>query len=95
MSSSRASMPDVERDAWIGKFEMDVAAREAELKLEWEPKWKDACDGKRLFADLQKRGILKISVSDLKRRIIQRMKDIKSENWRLVESQLRTLTGRG
>lgn len=94
MHSSRNSMPDVERAAWIDKFDKDVAATESLLKLEWEPKWKDACDGKRLFSDLQKKGILRISVSDLKRRIIQRMKDIKSENWRLVESQLRTLIGK-
>jgi hypothetical protein len=59
--------------------------------LDWEPRWKEVCDGKRLFADLQRKGVLKIGISDLKRKVIQRMKDIRSENWELVEAQLRDL----
>jgi len=84
-------MPDVDERSWVSKFHEKVNAKKAELKLVWEPKWKEVCDGKRLFVDLQKKGILKISVPVLKRKIIQRMKETKSENWRLVESQLKTL----
>jgi hypothetical protein len=91
MSASRGSMPDEEEGAWVKKFEAEVAAAVSRLRLEWEPKWKEVCDGKRLFKDLQGKGVLKVSVSALKRRIIQRMKETKSENWRLVESQLKTL----
>ncbi|MGD0010985.1 MAG: AAA family ATPase [Terriglobia bacterium] len=91
MRSSKNSMPDVDERSWVSKFHEKVNAKKAELKLVWEPKWKEVCDGKRLFVDLQKKGILKISVPVLKRKIIQRMKETKSENWRLVESQLKTL----
>ena len=94
MWAARGSMPDVEESVWVGDFQRAVAERIAELKIEWEPKWKEVCDGKRLFNDLQKQGILKISVLVLKRRIIQRMKETKSENWRLVESQIQALVRR-
>ncbi|MGO8735078.1 MAG: ATP-dependent nuclease [Terriglobia bacterium] len=89
--SSRESMPDIDELTWVSEFEREVAATESRLKPLWEPKWKEVCDGKRLFADLQKNGLLKISVSLLKRKIVQRMKETVSENWRLVESQLKTL----
>lgn len=93
MQRSRGSMPDIPKDMWIRRFKEGIEAKKAELRLVWEPKWKEVCDGKRLFADLQKKGILKISVYALKRKIIQRMKETKSENWRLVESQLKALLG--
>ncbi|MGO8759299.1 MAG: ATP-dependent nuclease [Terracidiphilus sp.] len=94
MRTARDSMPDTDEGVWQRSFEDAVTSRVTELQLEWEPRWKEVCDGKRLFKDLQKRGILRISVSALKRMIIQRMRETKSENWRLVESQLQALVKR-
>jgi hypothetical protein len=91
MRNSRNSMPDLDEPTWSYDFNEKFNSKKAELRLAWEPKWKELCDGKRLFNDLQKKGILKNSVSMLKRKIVQRMRETKSENWRLVESHLRTL----
>lgn len=94
MLNSKGSMPPVEEATWKSEFQLAVSAKKSELELKWEPKWKELCDGKRLFIDLQKKGILKISVLQLKRRILQQMKETKSENWRLVENQLQSLIKR-
>jgi AAA15 family ATPase/GTPase len=88
---ARKSIPDVDKSSWCKDFHEKVDAKKDEMRLVWEPKWKEVCDGKQLFATLQKKGILKIGVLLLKRKIIQRMKETKSENWRLVESQLKSL----
>ena len=94
MRRAKNSMPEEDEQSWVGHFYSKFNARKAELQLQWEPKWKEVCDGKRLFADLQKKGILRISVAVLKRKIVQRMKETKSENWRLMESQLKALIGK-
>lgn len=94
MQMSRDSMPQPERNRWIEDFEERLRARIKDLNLEWEPKWKDVCDGKRLFKDLLKTGLLKTSLSSLRDRIIQRMKETQSDSWRLMESQLRDLLGK-
>jgi len=91
LRSARESMPDEEEGSWTANFLSKVRARKSELMMVWEPKWKELCDGKRLFDDLQRKGMVTMSVAQLKRRIIQRMKETKSENWRLVESQLKAL----
>ena len=94
MRSSKDSMPDIDEQSWVKEFDTRLSARTSELQLVWEPKWKEVCDGKALFADLQVTGALRISTTVLKRKILQRMKETKSENWRLVESQLETLIQR-
>jgi predicted ATPase len=94
MRTSRDSMPDADKDSWIKQFNLRTEARISRLELLWEPKWKEECDGKRLFKSLQQEGLLKISLPVLKRRIIERMRETQSDSWRLVESQLRGLLGK-
>jgi hypothetical protein len=87
-------MPRRDRDSWIKEFDARLQTTIDALKLQWEPKWIEVCDGKRLLKDLQKLGVLKVSTPNLKRRIIQRMKETQSDSWRLAESQLRGLLGK-
>lgn len=94
MRASRDSIPDVNKDDWIKEFDQRVQSKVKQLELQWEPKWIDICDGKRLMKDLQKRGLFRTSMPNLKRRLVQRMKETQSDSWRLVESQLRGLLGR-
>jgi hypothetical protein len=93
MNASRTSMLENKPEAWKEEFAIRLEQRIIQLRLLWEPKWMDICDGKRLFKDLQKEGILRISLTSFKHKIIQRMKETQSDSWRLVESQLRELIG--
>jgi predicted ATPase len=94
MQASWDSMPRRDRDSWIKEFDARLQTTIDALKLQWEPKWIEVCDGKRLLKDLQKLGVLKVSTPNLKRRIIQRMKETQSDSWRLAESQLCGLLGK-
>ena len=94
LSTVKASLAFSDGEEWEKDFTDKCNTKRQELELTWEAKWKELCDGKLLFNDLQKSGRLKVGVSAFKRRIIQDMKLNKSENWRLVESLLKGLLGK-
>jgi hypothetical protein len=94
LSAAKASLNFPDGAEWRREFAERCEANRNEIELIWEAKWKELCDGKRLFHDLQKEGMLKMSVSLFKRKIMQHMKETSSENWRLVESLLRGLIDR-
>lgn len=94
MRASRESIPDVNRNDWIKDFDWRVQTKTEQLKLQWEPKWIDVCDGKRLLKDLRRKGFFRTSMPNVKRRLMQRMKETQSDSWRLMESQLRGLLGK-
>jgi len=87
--NSRRSLALAPRNQWVSDFTRRCGEKRKELEPVWEANWRDLCDGKRLFKDLPKKGILRISAKDFKRRILRQMTDMKSENWRLVESLLK------
>jgi hypothetical protein len=77
---------------WSGQFLRDCADRRKELEPIWDADWKNECDGKKLFADLHGDLGIKISPRKFKRRVILEMrKTPPSENWRAVESLLKSL----
>ena len=88
MSHARSSIPDDKKDDWVRKFGVQAYDRKQELLLTWEAKWPELCDGKRLISDLHKASQMKISETAFKARIVERMRDVKSDTWRLVESIL-------
>ena len=90
-SSSKASLSIGEEHEWKRSFIEQCEQQKRTLTPVWESKWKEECDGKLLFADLQQEGILKISSSNLKRKIVQEMRNTKSENWRIVNSLIQQL----
>jgi hypothetical protein len=85
---ARRSIVNHVREDWMDDFIRLCEQERRQLEPVWESTWKEACNGKKLFEDLQRQGILRMSPTVFKRRIIQRMRDGVSENWRLVESQL-------
>jgi AAA15 family ATPase/GTPase len=91
LAAARTSLGAGDEAEWKDSFLRDCSRRRAELVPIWEVKWPELCDGKRLFFDLQRKGVLKISSAMFKKRIIQLMKEFASENWRLVESLLKEL----
>jgi hypothetical protein len=93
LSAAKSSLKFTDGAEWQRSFVADCEKRKAELISTWEAKWRELCDGKRLFSDLQRKGLLRVSAATFKRRIIQHMKDTTSENWRLVESLLKGLIG--
>ncbi|MBQ9350347.1 AAA family ATPase [Phyllobacterium sp.] len=88
MSTARTSIPNVEQSEWIANFIEAAKKRKLEISLSWEAKWRDLCDGKRLLSDLYKRSEMKMSETAFKTRITQKMRDLSSEDWRLVRALL-------
>lgn len=91
MLAAQQSMPLVEKDAWVDKFVADAGAEKAKLKLAWEAKWKDLCDGKQLISDLHKKLKFRMSEAGLKERIVRKMRDTGSDNWVLAKGLLQSL----
>ncbi len=88
-NSAKLSLSIENEAEWSKKFEERFNDQRGKLEPIWELKWKELCNGKRLFEDFQKQGLLKIPIYDFKRRILQGMKDNGTENWRLVESLIK------
>lgn len=91
LASAKKSLDHKDEAEWKADFIRRCEDHKKELENIWEDKWKELCNGKQLFEDFQKKGILKIAISVFKRRILQHMKTTSSENWRLVESLLKDL----
>jgi hypothetical protein len=87
------SQTTVLTDGWKDKFIEDCERELSEMRLIWETKWQDDCDGKRLFSDLQKRIPLKMSIRKFKQRIMSEIQRNRRENWRSMESLLNGLLG--
>lgn len=90
-SSAKESLQLKEKNDWTAAFVVKSLQRKRELTLEWDSKWKELCNGKQLFRDLQQAGVLKMAIGDFQGRIISLMKERKSDNWRLAESELKQL----
>jgi len=90
----QAQILNLDRPSWRTQFVNDCAAARKELEPIWETKWREDCDGKRLFRDLHKTRQFRISLRNLKRRVMSGMRNTPpSENWRSVESHLKGLIG--
>lgn len=61
------------------------------MQLEWDERWRELCDGKRLFVDLRKAGVIRGDLLRLKKRIIAAMKNKPTETWTALESNLKSL----
>lgn len=62
-----------------------------EMRIIWESKWKELCDGKKLISDLHKASDMRISESAFRTKIVQLMRSDQSENWTLVKGLLERL----
>ncbi|MDA8152943.1 MAG: AAA family ATPase [Acidithiobacillus sp.] len=93
LTSMKQRLEVVSENKWKQEFEMACAGREEQLREIWEAKWREDCDGKRLFQDIGASGRLRMSVRNFKKRVIAQMRNTQSENWRSAKSLLSELTG--
>jgi hypothetical protein len=93
LTSMKQRLEVVSENKWKQEFEMACAGREEQLREIWEAKWREDCDGKRLFQDVGATGRLRMSVRNFKKRVIAQMRNTQSENWRSAKSLLSELTG--
>jgi hypothetical protein len=91
LSGAKASLSHVGESNWKQIFIEQCLAAKSRLEPIWESSWKAECDAKRLFVDYQRAKLLRIPLATFKLRIVERMRKIGSDNWRLVESLLREL----
>ncbi len=88
---ARDSLVIADEMQWKTNFMNAVAEEQRLIEMRWEASWKESCDGKKLFDALHKVASTRMPVATFKRRVVQEMKNSKSENWQLVERLLRDL----
>lgn len=78
-------------DDWKSRFIRECEAELTEIKPIWHEKWKEDCDGKRLFQDLRQKVTLNMPLRKFKKRVMVEMLARRTENWRSVQSLLEGL----
>jgi energy-coupling factor transporter ATP-binding protein EcfA2 len=63
------------------------------LESEWDEKWRELCNGKRLLEDMRRDKHFKGDLLKLKKAVISRMREARTETYKSLESTLRTLIG--
>ncbi|MDK4737795.1 AAA family ATPase [Rhizobium sp. CNPSo 3464] len=89
--AARASMPEISPVEWKIEFLHKCSRRRDELRLQWDAKWRELCDGKKLLSDLYRRLQLKRSEANFYDVIARTMRDLESEDWAIVRGQLEEL----
>jgi predicted ATPase len=80
------------QEVWVNEFKRLCDLKFAELEPVWGENWQKLCDGKTLFFEFRKKFQLRVSNSAFKRRLMSRMSRVPgTENWRAIESLLRSL----
>jgi predicted ATPase len=78
-------------DSWKTQFINKCDEMRKQETLVWDARWQEMCDGKRLFDELYKQLVFKISLPKFKKTIMLRMRIRPTANWRSVESLLKRL----
>jgi hypothetical protein len=91
LTDTRESIDRFPLEGWKTRFLQLCSEKRESLKPIWEARRKEECDGKRFFQDFAKSGVLRLALSVFRRRVLRQMKAAGSENWRLMDSQLREL----
>jgi predicted ATPase len=76
---------------WTAEFLAKCQEARQQEVLVWEARWHEVCDGKRLFRDLVRRVVFKISLTKFKKRVMSGMRSVPTANWRSIESLLKKL----
>jgi len=87
------TLTGLQNEDFSARFTLLWEAKIQELRLLWDDKWRELCNGKRLLEDMRKDGHLRGDILRLKRRIIGEMKNKKTEAWRSLDSLIRNLLG--
>jgi energy-coupling factor transporter ATP-binding protein EcfA2 len=90
-TEAKAALPQISVEAWKQDFVAACNRRKGELRLQWEAKWRELCDGKKVLFDLYRRLQLKRSEASFHDIIARRMRDLGSDDWTIVRGQLEEL----
>jgi predicted ATPase len=94
LSRIREQMVALDQATWEREFVRECENGQIRVAEIWEAKWRDNCDGKKLFTDLQRRLGIRMRLPRFKKRVILEMKNRSTENWRTMESLLKELLHR-
>jgi hypothetical protein len=89
----RADVCTLNSSIWTEEFENKCASMYKDMFPIWDASWRDLCDGKRLFREIQRNVTLNMSLLSFKKRILLQMRANTSDSWRTVESLLKGLVG--
>lgn len=96
LESVKAQICDLDKSTWVEEFDSRCVQKKQELEPVWDTRWRELCDGKRLFKELHSRVQLRMPLLTFKKRIVDRMRGHPpSDNWRAVESLLKELLPSG
>lgn len=70
-------------------FDMELE----KLTIDWDEKWRERCNGKRLFDELRKKGVLRGDLQKFKKRIMTEMRQKETKAWKSLHSLILTLLG--
>jgi predicted ATPase len=93
ISEIRGQVCAIDEQAWKSEFVRGCEAQKRDLEESWDATWIEDCNGKRLFADLQRDLGVSESLIRFKKRVITSMRTSSSEGWRTMESLLKGLIG--
>ena len=84
-------LESLSQETWVREFSATCAKNRTSLEAKWDTEWRELCDGKRLFREIQLFAQLKMPLLSFKKRIMERMRADRADTWRAVESHLKTL----
>jgi hypothetical protein len=80
---------------WKRAFCEEAKQKREELREQWDLRWLELCDGKRLFKDLQQNASLKTSSDKFKREVIREMRLKQSDAWLTMNGLIQNAMGEG
>ena len=89
LAKVQAQIATLDETAWKAKFQEDCSSSHVQLASVWETTWREVCDGKRLFRDLQQQVQMNVPLRRFKMRVMAEMRNKSTENWRSIESLLK------
>jgi predicted ATPase len=89
ISTIQQQICNLQKPAWRAEFEKRCDEELAALRPKWATEWILLCDGKRFFRDLHIQFGVKVSLTRLKVRIMERLERMHADEWVLIESILR------
>jgi predicted ATPase len=95
IETSKNELKSLDRNSWEVSFIAACEKRKAELLPEWDSNWRNLCDGKRLFKELQQEIQINMPLLSFKKRVMihMRAESPPSESWRAVDGLLKNLIG--
>jgi hypothetical protein len=91
ISRLQGQVCDLTESAWKEEFIRACHVAKREIESVWAEKWREDCDAKQLFSDLQQRVPLKLPLLRFKKRVISEMHRAQSEGWQSINSLLKNL----